>query len=377
MGTDENLQALANGKQMFKSFSISRFRGLQRCDLNEMRRVTLLTGKNNTGKTSVLEAMFIHSGNQPNLLMVASALRGMNRIQVDTLPTVDAPWLSTFCGYDDSQPIKLTSVSSTANSSGETRTVQISTVKNQTEVGGLAMHLRNAPSTPEGLAQKMLKLMVTEGRKPKSHTYFMYYDNGQPIVFPPPPMVAHVSRFLSPYSRDTAEDRATQFSRLQTRGDVEGLVVALRKLEPRLKDLALVFNGEPSLHGDIGLPERKYIPLAVMGDGLSRVANLLIAIANTPGGAVFVDDIDTGLHHSVMQDFWSSVRVAAEQFNVQVIASTHSEECIRAATSSFKASNKLSELSLIRLQRGESKIDSYTYEAEEVLLAFDSGLEVR
>lgn len=363
---------------MFKSFSVLRFRGLSRCDIQGMRRVTILTGKNNAGKTAALESMFIHSGNHnPNLIMVVNAIRGLNKIQIDTSPVNDAPWLSAFTSYDDSQPIKLTGELLVRANQFDTKVMQISTVKNHTEFSGLGSSLRVNPSTPEGLTAKMLKVELTEGRKPKSKKHFLYYEGGQPVVVPPMPMLKYQTRFLSPHIRDSAEERAAQFGRLQIEGKVDLLADALREIEPRLKDLALVFNGEPMLHGDIGLTNRKLIPVAVMGDGVSRIASLLLAIGSTPGGVVLIDDIDTGLHHSVMNSFWSSVLKAAIVFDVQVVATTHSDECVRAALEAFTKTGNKDQLSAVRMERKSDHVEAYTYDADDIKLAFQTGLEVR
>lgn len=362
---------------MYKSFSILRFRGLTSCNLEGMRRVTLLTGKNNAGKTAVLEAMFIHSGgHRPNLVMVVNAIRGVSKVRVDTASESDPPWLSAFTGYDDTHPIQLTGQVSTKQGQYEAITMKISTVKTHTELSGFSSQVRNLPFTAEGLTSKILKLELIEGKRAKSSKYFLYFDNNQQVVFPTSPMLKFQTRFISAHNRNTAEEQATQFAGFQIAGTQELLMEALREIEPRLKKLELVFSGEPMIHGDIGLPDRRMIPLAVMGDGTNRVASLVLAIGNTRGGVVLVDDIDTGLHHSVMPKFWATVMKAAKTFNVQVVATTHSDECVKAALSASKDQGS-DDLSLIRMERQNDQFEAFTYDSEEIEAAFSTGLEVR
>lgn len=199
--------------------------------------------------------------------------------------------------------------------------MQLSTVKSVAEMDGLGWHMRSVPYSAEGLTSKILKLETSDAKrsastaepikwsgpsskasppkakikKPKSNIHYLYYENNQQIIYPQLPMVDSLSRFMSPYHRENAEEYATQFARLQYGGHVPFLVEALKEIEPRLRSLELVFNGEPMLHGDIGLPGRTLLPLAMMGDGVSRITGLVMAIASAKGGGVvLVDDVDTG-----------------------------------------------------------------------------------
>ena len=81
---------------------------------------------------------------------------------------------------------------------------------------------------------------------------------------------------------------------------------ALRIIEPKLQSIEdNSAGGFPMIWGDIGLPE--LVPLAMMGEGMTRLARLVLAIASAPGGLVLVDEIETGLHHTVLPDVWRAV----------------------------------------------------------------------
>src|SRR5687768_10253776 len=96
---------------MLRSFSVERFRGLAHCKIEGMRRVTLFTGKNNVGKTAILEAIFVHSGRtNPSLVMIVNGVRGMGKFAVDFDPDSEPPWASVFSSYDDSHPVRLSGV---------------------------------------------------------------------------------------------------------------------------------------------------------------------------------------------------------------------------------------------------------------------------
>ena len=116
--------------------------------------------------------------------------------------------------------------------------------------------------------------------------------------------------------------------RKQKRGDL--LLEALRVLEPGCRrSRTSASSGAPMIWVDIGL--RELVPLPTMGAGMTHVTRMVLAAAMVPDGVVLVDEIENGLHHSVLPDVWRVVGKTAEQFNVQFFATTHSFECVQAA----------------------------------------------
>jgi hypothetical protein len=342
--------------------------------------LTLITGKNNAGKTATLEAIFVHSGHRnPNLVMVVNALRGLSKFKIDLAPHGDSPWLSTFYNYDDSKPILLQGVIADGSPStkSDKHELILSTVHSPSELSGLSSSVRSIPVSPDGLSSRFLKLEYLSGRRSKPVKNFLYYDDGKPIVVPPPPIVSFQTRLVLARHGLNSEETAIQFASLQVEGKTALLVEALQEIEPRLKSVELVFAGEPALHGDIGLTTRRMIPLAVMGDGVTRVAVLILAAASSRGGCVLVDDIETGLHHSVLDAFWRSLIKASEIFNVQIIATTHSEECVAALTRVAKQTNHSEDVALVRLERTRVGVQAVSYSESEIESALQMGLEVR
>ena len=367
---------------MIHSFSVERFRGLRKCDLQGMRRITLLTGKNNVGKSAILEGLFIHSGNyNPNLVMIVNALRGLQMFTIDAMENVASPWASIFYQYEDQQPIRLVGQVSRGAKDPDVVTVSLSPVRNEVELGGLSHDLRmHALRSNNFGVGKVLKLELYRGRKGreahKPSKHYLFVEGKEAIVFPPPPNPEFQARLLSS-TRENASALATQFRSFQVANKVHLLVEALQSMEPRLESLELVFDGEPVLHGQLSGPGRRLMPLPLMGDGLNRVTTLILAIGSCPGGTILVDDVDTGLHYSVMKRFWQSVFRAAEQFDVQVVATTHSSECAEAALEASVALERKDDFTVIRLERQPEKIATFTYTADELFEAVDANLEVR
>ncbi len=104
--------------------------------------------------------------------------------------------------------------------------------------------------------------------------------------------------------------------------------------------------------------------------------SVLLAITNANGGVVLIDEVENGLHHSVLVDVWKAIAVAARHNNVQVFATTHSYECIAAAHDAF-ADNEPYDLRLFRLDRRDETISLAKYDREIVETALDMNMEVR
>jgi AAA15 family ATPase/GTPase len=78
----------------------------------------------------------------------------------------------------------------------------------------------------------------------------------------------------------------------------------------------------------LGLKDKSRIPLGSLGDGMRRMLALAASLVCSRDSAMFTDEIDTGLHYSVMSDMWKLVIGRAIASNVQVFATTHSWDCI-------------------------------------------------
>ncbi len=74
----------------------------------------------------------------------------------------------------------------------------------------------------------------------------------------------------------------------------------------------------------------KLVSLSEMGDGINRYIAILCAIWASQNGFLFVDEIENGIHYSNYKKLWELVFMASEQANCQVFVTSHSKECIEA-----------------------------------------------
>ncbi len=162
-----------------------------------------------------------------------------------------------------------------------------------------------------------------------------------------------------------------EFRAFSRRTELFGLK-ALRVFEPRLQSIEdNSSSGSPMIWGDIGWSE--LVPLSVMGEGMTQIARLVLGIASVPDGVVLVDELENGIHHTVLPDVWRVIDEAAKQFQTQIFATTHSLECVIAAQDSLSENR----FRLHRLEIADKTSSCITYEPDAIDSAIRHNLEVR
>lgn len=365
---------------MYELFEVRNFRCFHELALTDLERVNLIAGVNNIGKTALLEALFLHCGAyNPELALHINAFRGIKREKVEFTSWATTPWDSLFSGFDTSRVVELVGKDHVTGH----RSLRLKVVREPGELAKIRQIIQSGPDRAEGgpLSSEVAQVLELEsqerkqGRRKQSRKYYMILSpNGLRIEpFPPPPPFP--ASFLPARARVPVNEEAERFSNLEVTGRQEVVLKALQVIEPRLRRLTMVVvGGVPMLHGDIGLG--KLVPLPVMGEGMARLASLVLAIGNASDGVVLVDEIENGLHHSILPKVWRAIGEVAREFNTQVFATTHSLECIVAAHRAFSESGSY-DFRLHRLERFDEAIHVVTYDQEALEAAIDIGLEVR
>ncbi len=361
---------------MYQLFVVRNFRCFHELTVADLERVNLIAGVNNIGKTTLLEALFLHSGAyNPILTLRLNAFRGVELVKLELAKWAETPWDSLFSEFDTSKTVELVG----KNSETGHRVVRLKVIHRPEALAKIGQFIRHSLDKPEDVplsseTPQVLELEYQDGEE-QHGSYYMILDQqgirGDPIP-PSPPFPAF---FLAARVRIPLTEDAQRFGKLEIIGQQDALLKVLQVIEPRLRRLAVVVaGGVPMLHGDIKLD--RLVPLPVMGEGMTRLASLVLAISNAPNGVVLVDEIENGLHHSILSKVWRAVGEVTRQFNVQIFATTHSLECITAAHQAFTES-KLYDFRLHRLEQTKETICTTTYDQEALAAAIETGLEVR
>jgi AAA15 family ATPase/GTPase len=149
---------------------------------------------------------------------------------------------------------------------------------------------------------------------------------------------------------------------------------AVRLVERAVQRIEVLSEpGGPLLYVDLGL--ESLIPLAVCGEGFVRLFSIVVELIASRKGVLLIDEIDNGLHYSVMPNLWKLLRVLVEKHQVQLFGTTHNDEMMRSALEAFAGTEGT--LGLFRIdQRGDRHLMvGYSDEALEAVR--DVPFEVR
>ena len=357
---------------MLTSFMVKNYRGFRDLAVEGLSRINLIAGENNTGKTSLLEALHLH-----NRFFDSQATLDVNRRRGILIGLSDLKTAWTFLFYD--METSLPFVFESVQSDGLRRMIKTSL----TEMATIA---RDHPD----ILPKLLGAWPPSVWTTESPTVSIEYedstgDRKSCILLSRNPYEVQgwcevpsspiTSRFLS--TRVTDDDKEiAEYSAIEVSGRQEELLLpALRFLQPSLRRLSLAkLAGRDSFFADIG--RKTLVPIASMGEGVRRVLSFALAIASSPGGAVLIDEIENGLHHSVLENVWQAIGDAARTANCQLFATTHSYECIQAAQSAF-ADNGEEDLAFIRLERRGDDIRAIVADEESLETAIGHRWEMR
>ena len=117
------------------------------------------------------------------------------------------------------------------------------------------------------------------------------------------------------------------------------------------------------------------VPLKSLGDGAVRLFSAALALANSRNGFLLIDEAENGIHYSVQRNFWRMVLRSAHKDNVQVLATTHSWDCVRGFAQAAAAED--AEGVLVRLDRDGEEMRAVEYSEAELETAAEQGIEVR
>jgi AAA domain, putative AbiEii toxin, Type IV TA system/AAA domain len=118
------------------------------------------------------------------------------------------------------------------------------------------------------------------------------------------------------------------------------------------------------------------VPLRSMGDGMRRVLGIALALVNAQGGMLLVDEFENGLHYTVQPEVWRLIFAVAHRLNVQVFATTHSWDCLEAFQEAANANEEV-EGQLIRLERKKDKLRVVPFDEEDLAVVASRHIEVR
>lgn len=354
---------------LLQSIRIRGFRGFEDVTIQPLERINLITGKNNVGKTAILDAIFVQLGpNNPELMLRTNVFRGIDRFDADS----EELWGGFFFNRQIDKKIEMTTKYSDFSQNILRIALESS---NRSQMS--AKRNANSRLTISSTTQTKRDELVFEYRHGSGGSQFsrasldadgeLKYERANVRSLRP-------GVFFGTRTRFPQED-AARFSRLEREGRDNEVVNIMKVIDPRLKRLSVLFTGGlPLIHADIGTSE--LIPIPSMGEGMVRILAIILGIISYEGGIILVDEIENGIHYSVLQSIWSAIAETAQKYQVQVFATTHSWECVQAAHRSFSERSQY-DFRLHRLERSDDSIKVITFDKETIETSIEMNFEMR
>jgi|APTNR8051073442_1049403.scaffolds.fasta_scaffold00322_2 AAA15 family ATPase/GTPase len=153
----------------------------------------------------------------------------------------------------------------------------------------------------------------------------------------------------------------------------ENVKDVLRIIVPDLADLGISKKGAKVRLKNAEIP----ISLKNFGEGTNRLLMIALALVSAKDNILLIDEIDLGLHYSVHEQLWELIFQFAKEWNIQVFATTHSQDCL-SAFSYVANRDEYKEMGLsLRLQREKDNIIAVDYAPEELEVALSANIETR
>lgn len=362
---------------MLRDIAIQNYRLFKDFQIDGLAQVNLIVGMNNSGKTSLLEAIYLLvNQNDPGRLTEILENRGemtVERFAAKTTQPIDYQILQLFHGRQV-LPNKVIRI-------GSQRDRQLN----------LQISLRSSERSSQ-IAQQKMPLMddTTDSEAPILELVFDYGKDTTALKIPVRDDGAVGYKALRWLSRETHQhqflttnnlgydDLAGLWDTVQLTPEEDRVIEALQTLDPAVERIG--FASRHMSNNVIRLKLRSQpepIPLGSMGDGMRRILTLAITEIVAEGGVLLVDEIDTGLYYRAQTNLWRLLIQTAQRLNVQIFATTHSLDCVQAFQAALSEETNEEVGKLFRLSVRSDSIQPVAYTARDLEIAIQQEIEVR
>jgi energy-coupling factor transporter ATP-binding protein EcfA2 len=384
------------GDLVLDSLEIQGFRGFRHLQIEKLGRVNLIVGKNNVGKSSLLEALSLYAHEAyPTFIWELLRIRDE----------------STYGGSQQPRSgevkSRLSHLKYLFYGRKEVRIQAAPILIGPVPVGptnnGLSINIgwfvrRQAASDPEGPPKLHLIRADEYDASDNPEPRFIIYAGKNRNTF-------QIDRGLFSYQKyfninsifitSNGLDKGLLgdfWDRIVLTDLEEDVIAALRIMAPGVERLSIAGDsnlGERLVEESAARERRRIlvpilkisgmdapIPLRSLGDGMQRILGIALALVNAKDGMLLIDEFENGLHYSVQPDIWRLIFKVAQRLNIQVFATTHSWDCIEAFQKAAQE-NEQAEGMLISLEKSKSDVEAVLYNEEELKVVTRERIEVR
>ena len=357
---------------MIKYIEIENFRTIQKLSIDPISRITLFSGKNNIGKSTILEALFLMRAHlDSNVFYNLDMFRG-----VDLASGYGTEiWEPIFYNYELNNTVKIKTL----------------TVENSEESLCFSKDTAYVPGVEKQIPPETMSMFRAAARQ--YYTLKFAYKNGdyeenghysiaqsgtlrqmKTSLSDNEVLSPESTFFLNPLStRNISTLVADQIGKFIIRGDKDRIIKALSYIQPDIEDILTL-----SVHGRVQIyikTNKQTFPIQYAGDGMVKLLNIIVTIMSNQNSLVLIDEIDAGFHYSMYETLWRVINEASLLSHCQVIATTHSYECISKFRSGLRKNSE--DATYIRLGHDQKGLKAFAYDYDVLTTALNSEMEIR
>jgi ABC-type branched-subunit amino acid transport system ATPase component len=381
--------------QILNSLEIQRFRCFRELRIEHLGRVNLIVGKNNVGKSTLLEALrlFARPASFADLLEIFAArneIAGLD-FQHGEFDVEELPFRKLFFG-------RMATISDSftigpANRPEETLEIALAYRDTYREVDQKFVDIHREEIAK--LNSSIIFILNSEfqlltSSRPVLHKIHRETASGGKQIVTLEPITGTLRNIpfhsVGPDGL-RSEDVAKLWDEVSLSPLEQEVITAMRIISPEVERVAMrppdvwPRDGQYRNHSESRVAFVKIecfdsaIPLRELGDGVNRLFGIALALVHAKDGLLLIDEIENGIHYSVQADLWRLVFQTATRLNVQVFATTHSYDCIKAFEEAARESEE--EGVLVRLARKGDRTLVGVFDERELEIAVEGEIEVR
>jgi len=360
----------------FSKIQIQQFRGIKDCTIDNLaKHVNLFVGRNNCGKTSVLDAIFLlFSTSAPRISVDINNFRDYLHTNFNETAIVN------FYNLDSENKIQI--IGDVLNATESKRDITIKPLYyNNNEV-----KFDNQNNVYIQLGDKQITGLEFESRFTIMNKVSIFKSKIVEKETENNDFLSAKGELPDEYKEKTKSNYITSKSPFNLEKEVlenvienkkkDLIIDSLKNIDVRINDISIVRN---RVMIDVGLS--KLMPIEVLGDGIRKVLKIILFLYESRDGILLIDEIDNGLHFSSMPILWSAIIETAKLFNVQVFATTHNIDSLKALKSVLETSDYTSEqenTACYRLRHADNdELVAFRYDFEKFGFAIDMEHEIR
>lgn len=369
-----------------ETLEIHGFRALNDLRIENLGKVNLITGKNNSGKSSLLEAI--------RILATGGAIRTLFEIlnyreeigsgtdpEKVYLPTALAPFCNLFNGFPDlssgnhgfsvaatgALPPGISRISANIDWFVRKEDPERQSVSYELASGDMFEYVDSFPALHLNVAGR--KRVVPLGRLQRRLPTRL-----DPDAAP----VACV--YLDPFSSRSTTQMGALWDSIALTDVEQEIVDALKVVSSDIEAVSMIGSSDDRMpRSRTAIARSKKfplpIPLRTFGDGVNRLFGVVLSLCNARDGVLLVDEIENGLHYSVQTEIWRTIFRLANKLNVQVFATSHSWDCVRAFQEAATESPEHGVL--VRLSGKDNLVIPTLFTEKELEIVTRDEIEVR